>query len=92
MPPALEAEPFYLNGSQVITFLYPLLAVNQLPRNLLLCCFFPPLQMQHFSWAETYYGNSDTDNCVNHTQAKVIDDLIPVKHEMIKLPHGILII
>lgn len=36
MPPALEAEPFYVNGSQVITFLYPLLAVNQLPRELLL--------------------------------------------------------
>lgn len=91
MPPALEA--FYLNGSQVITFLYPLLAVNQLPRELLHCWgFFSPFQMQHFSQAETYYGNSDTDNCVNHTQAKVIDDLIPVKHEMIRLPHGILII
>lgn len=91
MPPALEAEPFYLNGSQVITFLYPLLAVNQLSRELLLWGFFF-LRMQHFSKAETYYGNSDTDNCVNHTQAKVIDDLIPVKYEMIRLPHGILII
>lgn len=48
--------------------------------------------MQHFSQAETYYGNPDTDNCVNHTQAKIIDDLIPVKYEMIRLPHGILFI
>lgn len=48
--------------------------------------------MQHFSQAETYYGNSDTDNCVNHTQAKVIDDLIPARYYMIRLPHGILII
>lgn len=53
---------------------------------------FFPLWMLHFSQAETYYGNSDTDNCVNHTPAKVIDDLIPVKYEMIRLPHGILII
>lgn len=55
-------------------------------------CFFFFLQMQHFSQAETYYGNSDTDNCVNHTQAKVIDDLIPARYYMIRLPHGILII
>lgn len=48
--------------------------------------------MQHFSQAETYYGNSDIDNCVNHIQAEVIDDLIPAKYEMIRLPHGILII
>lgn len=59
---------------------------------LFLLFFFFPLGMQHFSQAETYYGNSDTDNCVNHTQAKVIDDLIPVKYEMIRLPHGILFI
>lgn len=93
MPLVLDAEHFYLNGSQVITLLYPLLAENQLPRELLLCggvFFF--LQMQHFSQAETYYGNSDTDNCVNHTQAKVIDDLIPARYYMIRLPHGILII
>lgn len=37
MPLVLDAEHFYLNGSQVITLLYPLLAENQLPRELLLC-------------------------------------------------------
>lgn len=91
MPLVLDTERFYLNGSQVITLLYPLLAESQLPSELLLWVFFSS-KCSISSQAETYYGNSDTDNCVNHTQAEVIDDLIPVKYYMIRLPHGILII
>jgi len=47
MPLVLDTERFYLNGSQVITLLYPLLAESQLPSELLLWVFFF-LQMQHF--------------------------------------------